>query len=345
GDDLFAASAASGADDRFRYLFEEPPATRADFQAWLDKAAAGADPMFWAVVDMASGEARGRQAFMRIEPAHGVIEIGSILWGPGLSRTPGATEALFLFARHAFETLGYRRFEWKCHNDNAPSKRAASRFGFTYEGLFRQHMVAKGRNRDTAWFSIIDGEWPVLKAAYEQWLAPANFDAQGRQRLSLPNAIAAARMAGLAALRRATPADRPVLEALQRDAFARNEPILGVTPLPLCADYGVIMHECEVWLAEDPDGATGAIILKPQADHLELWSIAVASRAQGKGLGKRLLAAAEKRAKDLGYRIIRLMTGEKLVHNVAWYQRSGFSIDRIEQMPDRRAAHMSKWIG
>lgn len=344
GDDLYAASSASGAEERFRYLFEEPPASRADLQPWLEKNEVSSDPMFWAVIDKSTGKAAGRQALMRIDPTHGVIEIGSILWGPGVARTPRATEALYLFAKHAFEDLGYRRFEWKCHNLNEPSKRAARRFGFAYEGLFRQHMVAKGRNRDTAWFSMIDAEWPALKSAYERWLSPSNFDAQGQQRVSLGNAIAEARMAGLASLRRATPADRMKIEALQRDAYARNATILGVTPLPLLADYGAIMGDCEVWLAEDAAGATGAIILKLNADHLELWSISVASRAQGKGLGDRLLAAAEKRGKDLGYRIVRLLTGEKLESNVAWYQRRGYSIDRIEETPDRRVVHFSKWI-
>lgn len=141
--------------------------------------------MFWAVVDKTSSCASGWQSFMRIEPAHGVIEIGAILWGPAIARTRIATEALYLFAAHVFEDLGYRRFEWKCHNDNEPSKRAACRFGFTYEGLFRQHMVAKGANRDTAWFSMLDGEWPALKAAYEAWLAPGNFDEAGRQKVRL----------------------------------------------------------------------------------------------------------------------------------------------------------------
>lgn len=180
GDDLFAASMADGAEERHRYLFE-PVMDRATFQAWLEKVAAGADPMFWAVIDSATGIAHGRQALMRIDPVHGVIEIGSILWGPAIARSRIATEALYLFAAHAFETLGYRRFEWKCHNLNAPSKAAAARFGFTFEGIFRQHMVAKGANRDTAWFSIIDGEWPELRARYQRWLEPTNFEAGGRQ--------------------------------------------------------------------------------------------------------------------------------------------------------------------
>ncbi|MDZ5454041.1 GNAT family protein [Labrys sp. ZIDIC5] len=185
GADLLHSAQEPGADGRFRYLFEGVPGSAADFSAWLDKASSTADPLFFAVVDKASGKAEGRQALMRIDPVHGVIEIGSILWGPAIARTRVATEALYLFARYAFETLGYRRFEWKCHNLNEPSKRAALRFGFTFEGVFRQHMVAKGQNRDTAWFSIIDGEWPRLKAGYEAWLDPANFEADGRQKSKL----------------------------------------------------------------------------------------------------------------------------------------------------------------
>ncbi|MBP0581400.1 GNAT family N-acetyltransferase [Labrys sp. LIt4] len=185
GADLLHSAQEPGADGRFRYLFEGVPGSADDFSAWLDKASSTADPMFFAVIDKATGKAEGRQALMRIDPVHGVIEIGSILWGPAIARTRVATEALYLFARYAFETLGYRRFEWKCHNLNEPSKRAATRFGFTFEGVFRQHMVAKGQNRDTAWFSIIDGEWPRLKAGYEAWLDPANFEADGRQKSKL----------------------------------------------------------------------------------------------------------------------------------------------------------------
>lgn len=185
GDDLLAAALSPGVDERFRYLFDEPPADLAAFMPWLTKAAGSSDPLFFSVIDRASGRAEGRQAFMRIDPAHGVIEIGSILWGPAIVRTRVATEAFYLFARTAFDTLGYRRLEWKCDALNAPSRRAALRFGFTFEGEFRQHMVVKGRNRDTAWFAITDTDWPRLKAGYEAWLRPENFDADGQQRSKL----------------------------------------------------------------------------------------------------------------------------------------------------------------
>ncbi|WGF88245.1 GNAT family N-acetyltransferase [Marinivivus vitaminiproducens] len=181
GDDLFAASTAPDARDRFAYLSEIPPESRAAFQPWLEMAEASADPLYFAVVDKASGKAVGRQTYLRIDPANGVVEIGHIYWGPLMARSPLATEAQFLFATYVLDHLGYRRYEWKCNDANAPSKRAALRFGFTPEGLFRQHMIVKGQNRDTAWFSILDNEWPALRLAYAAWLDPANFDGDGRQ--------------------------------------------------------------------------------------------------------------------------------------------------------------------
>lgn len=177
---LFEAAAAPGADDRFRYLFDHAPADLGELRAWAEKAEASADLLFFAVMDIATGKAEGRQALMRVDTVHGVIEIGNIMWGPAITRTRVATEALFLFADYAFG-LGYRRFEWKCDNANLPSKRAAERFGFSFEGIFRQHMVVKGLNRDTAWFSIIDSDWPRLRAGYERWLKADNFDSSGQQ--------------------------------------------------------------------------------------------------------------------------------------------------------------------
>src|SRR5690606_8147912 len=150
-------------------------------EPWLEEAAASQDPHYFTAIDKKTGEIAGRQTFMRIDAANGAIEIGNIYWGPLISRTPAATEALFLFARHAFDDLGYRRFEWKCNNRNDPSKAAALRFGFQFEGIFRQDRIVKGESRDTAWFSIIDGEWPALRAEYERWLSPDNFDTDGQQ--------------------------------------------------------------------------------------------------------------------------------------------------------------------
>ena len=183
--DLFQSAQAPGADVRFHYLFEATPPDGATFHSWIDAAAASNDPLFFAVIDKKSGRAEGRQALMRIDPVHGVIEIGNILWGPAIARSRVATEVLYLFATAVFDQWGYRRFEWKCNNDNAPSKRAALRFGFGFEGIFRNHMVVKGQNRDTAWFAMTENDWQSIKPRYEAWLAPDNFDAAGTQRSKL----------------------------------------------------------------------------------------------------------------------------------------------------------------
>jgi RimJ/RimL family protein N-acetyltransferase len=179
---LMAASANAAS---FDYLFDVPPKDLEDLKSYIRQKSVSEDPLFHTVVDKATGIAGGRQTLMRITPEHGVIEIGNILWGPAIARTRIATEALYLAAKYVFEDLGYRRFEWKCNDLNEPSKRAARRFGFDFEGVFRQHMWVKGANRDTAWFAMLDRDWPRIRAVYERWLAPSNFDADGRQREAL----------------------------------------------------------------------------------------------------------------------------------------------------------------
>jgi len=164
------------------YLADGPYSSAAELERALVRKATSSDAVFHAIVDRASGETRGYASFMRIDVPNRVIEVGNVLFAPSLQATTGATEAMYLMARHAFEDLGYRRYEWKCNDLNAPSKRAAVRLGFTFEGVFRQHMIIKERNRDTAWYSMLDSEWPSRKAAFEAWLAPENFDASGRQK-------------------------------------------------------------------------------------------------------------------------------------------------------------------
>jgi RimJ/RimL family protein N-acetyltransferase len=184
-DSLWEANASDTEGLRWTYLFEDKPRTLEAYREWAARSASTQDPLFFAVVDVATGRALGVLAFMRIDRNHGVIEVGHINFSPAMNRTRLATEAIFLVMKRAFDELGYRRLEWKCDSLNAPSRAAAERFGFTFEGLFRQAIVYKGRNRDTAWYSIVDGEWPRLRAAFERWLDPANFDAQGRQRQRL----------------------------------------------------------------------------------------------------------------------------------------------------------------
>jgi RimJ/RimL family protein N-acetyltransferase len=184
---LYRATHGPEKDDQWRYMSEGPFSALADFEVFFDKSAGSTNPLFFAIVDNATGAAVGLASYLRIEPRHRVIEVGNIIFTPSLQRSNGATEAMYLMARHAFEDLGYRRYEWKCNALNQPSRRAALRLGFVFEGVFRQHMIIKGRNRDTAWFSMLDSEWPMRRANFERWLAPSNFDSAGRQVLSLSN--------------------------------------------------------------------------------------------------------------------------------------------------------------
>jgi RimJ/RimL family protein N-acetyltransferase len=180
---LYEASNGDAERERlWTYLFNGPFASRGDFVADIELKAQSVDPQFFAVIDKAVSRAVGYQSLMRIDPANRAIEVGSILYTPAMQRSRVATESQYLFARYVFEVLGNRRYEWKCNNLNAPSKRAAERLGFAFEGVFRQHMIVKGRNRDTAWFSMLDSEWPARRAGFERWLSPENFDREGRQR-------------------------------------------------------------------------------------------------------------------------------------------------------------------
>jgi RimJ/RimL family protein N-acetyltransferase len=176
--------AVKGHDELWPYMGYGPFADEKAFAAWLAERPALEDPYSYAILDKA-GRAVGIATLMEIRPAMRVIEVGHIVYTPPLQRTPLATEAQYLLAKYVFETLGYRRYEWKCNALNAPSRRAAERYGFTFEGVFRQHLIVKGRNRDTAWFSMLDSEWSARKAAFERWLAVENFDKDGRQKTSL----------------------------------------------------------------------------------------------------------------------------------------------------------------
>jgi len=185
---LFRANAADRDGRMWTYLPYGPFADQEAYRAWAGGVTGRDDPMFFAIVTTAG--AVGVAALQRVDPAAGTIEVAHVAYSPGLQATTAATEAQFLLMGLVFDRLGYRRYEWKCDALNAPSRRAAARLGFTYEGTFRQAVVVKGRNRDTAWFSIVDGEWPRLRAAFELWLAPGNIDAAGRQRLSLSSLTA-----------------------------------------------------------------------------------------------------------------------------------------------------------
>ena len=181
---LHAANVLNTDGSMWTYMAYGPFANLTDYKTWVEGATRGNDPLFLAIVDSATGKAVGVASYLRIDPANGCIEVGHLAYSPLVQRKPAASEAMYLMMEQAFK-LGYRRYEWKCNALNAPSRAAAQRLGFSYEGIFRQATVVKGRNRDTAWYSIVDGEWPALQKAFQTWLAPGNFDAQGRQRAQL----------------------------------------------------------------------------------------------------------------------------------------------------------------
>ena len=184
GPALYAAQALDAKGANWTYLPHHPPANAQEYQQRLEQQQASRDPLFYTILDQ-TGEPVGTASYLRIQPDLGSIEVGYIHFTPRMQRGPLSTEAMYLMMRHVFVNLGYRRYEWKCDSLNAPSRKAALRLGFTFEGVFRQDRVVKGRNRDTAWYSILDKEWPILDKAFQNWLSPENFDEQGIQRLRL----------------------------------------------------------------------------------------------------------------------------------------------------------------
>lgn len=182
--ELYIANSVESRGQMWTYMGYGPFASLDEYVAWMTRTCQGPDPLFYAIINLATGKAVGVASYLRLDPPNGVIEVGHIAYAPALQRTPAATEAMYLLMQQVF-ALGYRRYEWKCDSLNAPSRAAAQRLGFSFEGIFRQAVIYKGRNRDTAWYSILDREWPALQAAYQQWLAPGNFDDQGQQRVRL----------------------------------------------------------------------------------------------------------------------------------------------------------------
>ena len=185
GAELFAAYGEDREGRNWTYMGYGPFASLAEFKAWMTASCLGEDPLFHAIIEHESGRALGVASYLRMEPEAGAIEVGNINYAPPLQRTAAATEAMYLMMARVFDELGYRRYEWKCDALNEGSRAAATRLGFDFEGVFRQATLYKGRNRDTAWYAITDRDWPALKTAYQAWLDPANFDAEGRQKARL----------------------------------------------------------------------------------------------------------------------------------------------------------------
>jgi len=194
GADLYASFAENDLEDRiWTYMGQGPFADEAAFRSWLDPVEQSSDPLYYTIIPASSKKPHGMASFMRMDHANGVAEIGNIWFAPSLQRTRAATEAIFLTMRHVLDTQSCRRLEWKCNSLNAPSRRAAERFGFQFEGIFLNHMIIKGRNRDTSWFAIIEEDWPPIRDAFEAWLADDNFDDCGIQQMSLGTLTQAAR--------------------------------------------------------------------------------------------------------------------------------------------------------
>jgi RimJ/RimL family protein N-acetyltransferase len=181
---LWDETSGKNNEDLWAYMAEGPFPDQASFDSYLFRKSSEEDPLYFAILN-SQKVAVGQLSLMRVEPVHRCIEVGNIMFGSSLQKTPGGTEAIYLIAEYAFDDLGYRRLEWKCNALNEPSRRAALRYGFTFEGIFRKHMIVKGRNRDTAWFSMLDTEWRIRRLAFDYWLNPNNFDSEGRQRQTL----------------------------------------------------------------------------------------------------------------------------------------------------------------
>lgn len=332
GDSLRAALELDRDGRDWAYLMPRPQSD-ADWAAWFDMMASSQDPLFFAIVDNASGDAIGSCSYLRIDAANGVIEVGWLRFSPRLQRTIAATEAMYLMMKQAFD-WGYRRYEWKCNALNAPSMRAAERLGFTFEGIFRQARVNWGLNRDTAWFSLLDSEWPANRAALEAWLDAANFDAAGQQWRTLQQCRQA--LAGVTqpdGVRSATLADLPQLAALfdgyrrfygkLDDAqtshhFIRQRLLAGDSHLLVYQQHGELL------------GFTQLLPLFSSVLAAKVWllnDLFVAEQARRSGVGQALLHASAELARQHGVQRLDLVTAVDNHTAQALYQAQGWQRD------------------
>ncbi|KWE74532.1 GCN5 family acetyltransferase [Burkholderia ubonensis] len=350
--DLYAAYAAAPDGRNWTYLAHGPYTDEASYRAYARTAAASTDPMHFVVIDVASGRAVGTLALMRIDPANGVIEVGSVSFSPALQRTPISTEAQYLLMRHVFDTLGYRRYEWKCDSLNAPSRKAAERLGFRYEGTFRQALVYKGRNRDTAWYSIVGGEWPALAAAFDAWLSPANFDGEGAQRASLA-AIRHAQANARDAARRADSTTHIAVRPLEAADEAAWRPLwcayrrfydTASSDAVLAMTWARLMDPAEpmfVLGAFDDAGALVGIVHAlyhrscwTEGPYCYLQDLYTAADARGRGAGGALIEAVYARARDAGASRVYWLTHETNTTARALYDRLATNAGFIQYRKD-----------
>jgi RimJ/RimL family protein N-acetyltransferase len=327
--DLFAAYASATDERNWTYLSVGPFREEAEFRHYAERIAASEDPLHFAVVDRATGRAVGTLALMRIDPANGVVEVGFVTFSPALQRTPLSTEAQYLLMKYVFGTLGYRRYEWKCDSLNGPSRKAALRLGFRYEGTFRQAIVYKGRNRDTAWFSIIDGEWPAVAAAFEAWLSPENFDADGAQRQSLiairrtqaqarQGARKAATEGAAVSVRALTAADEAAWKPLWQAYLAFYDTTVSETVYT--RTWARLMDPAEPMFALGAFDATGRMLgIVHAIYHRSCWTegpycylqdLFTAGDARGRGVGRALIEAVYDAAREAGACRVHWLTHE-----------------------------------
>ena len=332
-DALYAASHAPGGDPAiWTYLPDGPYASAAQMRRALQEREGSSDPLFMTIVRRADDRPLGACAFMRIVPEHGVIEIGHIWFAAELQRTAAATEAIHLLATRAFDELGYRRLEWKCDALNARSRRAAARFGFAYEGTFRDHMVVKGRNRDTAWYAMTREDWPAVDAGFRAWLDEGNFDAAGRQRDTLGTLIAAARrgaeVAAAGAIR-IVEADAVTPELIAAVAGLVGE-LSASAAAPGAAELERIVASPASRLLLACDGGrtigmlTLAVFAIPTGVRAWIEDVVVSEQARGRGVGELLSRAALELAAQLGARTVDLTSRPSREAANRLYARIGF---------------------
>jgi RimJ/RimL family protein N-acetyltransferase len=334
GTSLFAANSLDAEGRMWTYLGYGPFDSEATYRAWAEEMSSKSDPLFFAIIDRASGRAIGVASYLRIDPRAGSIEVGHLAYSPLLQGTTAATEAMFLMMERAFD-LGYRRYEWKCDALNAPSRAAALRLGFTFEGIFRQAVIVKGRNRDTAWFSIIDKEWPTLRRAFERWLAPANFDAAGKQLKRLSELTSQASSAPV--ICQASPAEAGIVSAILTEAAewlaARGQPLWKdgeLAPGVVGSDVAGGLFYL-VWIGNDV-----AAVFKMQDEDLLFWPdlpqgeaiylhrIAVRRQYAGGKMLDTIIAFARQATVTKGRRFLRLDCEASRPKLCAVYEKRGF---------------------
>jgi RimJ/RimL family protein N-acetyltransferase len=352
---LHAANSLDAEGRMWTYLGYGPFESKEAYRAWVDEMSRKSDPLFFAIIDRESGRAIGVASYLRIDPRAGSIEVGHLAYSPLLQGTTAATEAMFLMMKRAFD-LGYRRYEWKCDALNASSRTAAQRLGFTFEGIFRQAIIVKGRNRDTAWFSIIDKEWPARRRAFERWLDPENFDEEGKQRERLSELTAQA--SSTPVIRRASPAEAGIVSAILTEAaqwlVERGEPLWKageLSPEAIATDVADGLFYL-AWIGSD---AAGVFKMQdedllfwpdvPQREAIYLHRIAVSRSHAGGKVVDAMIDFARHSTVAAGRRFLRLDCVASRAKLCAVYEKHGFVKHSARQVGPYFVARYQQEVG